>query len=381
MKRVPKNMPAQGPPRIFCPSWRKFRKAVFHGAVYEAQDVLASIDGVDLACPEPRPGFPLRDEAQKKLVWIDPTRTLPKLNPGLGTIRLDRNYDLFVAFCQNWTDLLALNAIKGWERKCGTSLCWIDEMWSDWVPRYKNWIHLLDRFDHVAVTFSGSTGAVERALGRPCLWLPHAVDALRFTPYPDPPERFIDVYSIGRRWEALHRVLLEGGRAGRLLYFYDSIRLSDSRAPDHREHRDLVASLARRSRFFLVAPAKMNALEESGGQSELGSRYYEGAAAGAVLIGRPPASDTFPRLFGWPDAVVEIEPDGSNALSVISGLAREPDRLRAIGRRNAREALLRHDWVYRWENVLALAGLEPRPALGERKDRLAALAAAVFEAR
>ena len=118
----------------------------------------------------------------------------------------------------------------------------------------------------------------------------------------------------------------------------------------------------------------MNALEESGGQSELGSRYYEGAAAGAVLLGSKPVSASFQELFGWPDAVVEIEPDGSDAARVIADLSREPERLREISRRNAREALLRHDWAYRWENVLSVAGLEPRPALGARKDRLKALA-------
>jgi hypothetical protein len=361
-------------PRICVPSWRKFRKAVFHGAVYEAQDVLAEIDDVDLICPTARPGFPFRDELQKKLVWVDFTRTLPTLNPGLGTIRLERNYDLFVAFCQNWTDLLVLNAIKGWKEKCGTSVCWIDEMWAAWIPRYKNWIHLLDRFDHIAVTFEGSVGALEKALGRPCRWIPHAVDTLRFTPYPDPPARVVDVYSIGRRLDAVHRALLGQAGNGGILYVYDSVRLNDAEAFDHREHRDLVAGLAKRSRFFLVAPAKMNALEESGGQSELGSRYYEGAAAGAVLLGRRPSSASFQELFGWPDAVVEIEADGSDAARVVAEFSRNPERFQEISRRNAREALLRHDWAYRWENVLSVAGLESQPALGARKDRLKALA-------
>jgi hypothetical protein len=150
--------------------------------------------------------------------------------------------------------------------------------------------------------------------------------------------------------------------------------LNDADAFDHREHRDLIAGLAKRSRFFLVAPAKMNALEESGGQSELGSRYYEGAAAGAVLLGRKPVSGSFDALFGWPDAVVEIANDGSDAPRVIADLSGQPERLQEISRRNAREALLRHDWAYRWENVLTMAGLEPRPALGARKDRLKALA-------
>ncbi len=364
-------------PRICLPSWRRFRKNVFHGAVYEAQDVLAEIDETDLLCPEPRPGFALRDDLQKKLVWLDVTRTLPGLNPGLGTIRLEQTFDLFIALCQNWTDLLVLNAIKGWKEKCGTSVCWIDEMWAAWIPRYKNWIHLLDRFDHIAVTFSGSVSALERALGRPCHWVPHAVDALRFTPYPDPPARVIDVYSIGRRWNAAHRALRsQTGNRG-ILYIYDSTRLSDADAADHREHRDLVASLAKRSRFFLVAPAKMDSLEESRGQSELGSRYYEGTAAGAVLIGRAPASDSFRELFDWPEAIVEIDPGGSDVARVLNELSNDPGRLDAISRRNAREALLRHDWAYRWDKILSIAGLEPAPALKARTDRLKGLAARV----
>jgi len=91
-------------------------------------------------------------------------------------------------------------------------------------------------------------------------------------------------------------------------------------------------------------------------------------------LGRRPASASFQELFGWPDAVVEIEPDGSDAARVIAEFAREPERLQEMGQRNAREALLRHDWAYRWENVLTVAGLEPRPALDARKDRLKALA-------
>ncbi len=367
-------MPPQRTPRICVPSLRRFRKVVFQGAVHEAQDVLAEIDDVDLICPEPRPGFSFRDRMQKKLVWVDFTKTLPVLNPGLGSIRLERSYDLFIAFCQNWTDLLALNAIKGWKGKCGTSVCWIDEIWAAWIPRYKNWIHLLDRFDHVAVTYRGSVSALERVLGRPVHWIPHAVDALRFTPYPDPPARVIDVYSIGRRWDEAHHALRGQAGSGGIFYVYDTTSLSDADTLDHREHRDLVASLAKRSRFFLVAPAKMDASGECQGQSEIGSRYYEGAAAGAVLIGSEPEGDPFRELFGWPDAVVDIQADGSDVTRVIADLSRQPERMREISRRNAREALLRHDWAYRWEKILSIAGLEPGSAIEARKDRLKQLA-------
>ncbi len=34
------------------------------------------------------------------------------------------------------------------------------------------------------------------------------------------------------------------------------------------------------------------------------------------------------------------------------------------------QSLLHHDWVYRWEAVLKIAGLDPMPQLLERKKRL-----------
>ena len=45
-----------------------------------------------------------------------------------------------------------------------------------------------------------------------------------------------------------------------------------------------------------------------------------------------------------------------------------------ISRRNAIEALLRHDWVYRWREVLDIAGLKPAPQLEIRENRLKQLA-------
>jgi hypothetical protein len=46
-----------------------------------------------------------------------------------------------------------------------------------------------------------------------------------------------------------------------------------------------------------------------------------------------------------------------------------------IGRRNAAEALLRHDWVYRWKEILRIAGLAPSPEMDARERRLKELAA------
>jgi len=160
-----------------------------------------------------------------------------------------------------------------------------------------------------------------------------------------------------------------------MFYVYDTMeRVAECPTLDYIEHRDLYAHLAKRSRFFIVAPAKIDAPEETQGQVAFGYRYFEGSAAGAVLIGQAANCDAFRRHFDWLDAVIEIQPDGSDAVEVISRLAADPERLRTISCRNAEETLRRHDWLYRWKEILATAGLKPRPQLEAREMRLGELA-------
>jgi hypothetical protein len=271
-------------------------------------------------------------------------------------------------------DFLNISAIEGWQDHCKTSVCWIQEMWAARIPLYKYWIHFLRRFDHVFVSFRGTIAALSDAIGRPCRWLPDAVDTLRFSPYPNPPERVIDVYSIGRRREEVHRALLEAARRKDIFYVYDTTEGSMSDVLNYREHRDFFSNMAKRSRFFVVAPAKAVIPEETAGQVEIGARYYEGASAGAVMIGQAPESEAFRDLFPWQDAVIALQTDGSDATKVLSSLAAEPERISAISRRNAAEALLRHDWVYRWKEILRIAGIEPSPKMKLREQRLRDLA-------
>jgi hypothetical protein len=143
---------------------------------------------------------------------------------------------------------------------------------------------------------------------------------------------------------------------------------------NYREHRDFFSNMAKRSRFFVVAPAKVGIAEETGGQIEIGARYYEGASAGAVMIGEAPEGEAFRELFPWQDAVISLQADGSDVIKVLSSLEAEPERISAISRRNAAEALLRHDWVYRWKEILRVAGIEPSPRMKLREQRLRDLA-------
>src|SRR4029077_19090089 len=361
-------------PRICMPTARGFKKKAFYCAQYEAQDVLLDVDDVDLIHLEPRRGYEFKEAWQRRLLFRDVTRKLIFANPGLHKVRLTQEYDLFMVMCQMEHDFLNISAIEGWQDHCKTSVCWIQEMWAERIPLFKHWIHSLQRFDHVFVSAQGSVAALSDAIGRPCRWLPDSVDTLRFTPYPKPPARVIDVYSIGRRREEIHRALLEAARRKDIFYVYDTFGGSMSNVLNYREHRDFFSNMAKRSRFFVVAPAKAGTTGETGGQVEIGARYYEGASAGNVMIGHVPECEAFQELFPWQDAVISLQADGSDVTKVLSSLEAEPERISAISRRNAAEALLRHDWIYRWKEILRVAGIEPSPRTKLREQRLRDLA-------
>jgi hypothetical protein len=361
-------------PRIFMPTARGFKKKAFYCGQYEAQDVLSDVADVDLIQLVPGRRYKFKEAWQRRLLFRDVTRKLIFANPGLHKVRVAQQYDLFLVMCQMDHDFLNISAIDGWQDHCRTSVCWIQEMWAAHIPLYKYWIHSLRRFDHVFVSSRGSVAALSEAIGRPCQWLPDAVDTLRFSPYPNPPARVIDVYSIGRRREEIHRALLKAAGRADIFYVHDTFAGSISDVLNYREHRDFFSNMAKRSRFFVVAPAKEGIPEETGGQVEICARYYEGAAAGTVMIGQAPECEAFRELFPWQDAVISLQADGSDVIKVLSSLEAEPERISAISRRNAAEALLRHDWVYRWKEILRVAGIEPSPRMKLREQRLRNLA-------
>src|SRR5262249_11933374 len=116
-----------------------------------------------------------------------------------------------------------------------------------------------------------------------------------------------------------------------------------------------------------------------GNQIEIGNRYFEGAAAGAIMVGECPKNAEFERLFPWPDAVIHLPYDSSNIDTIISNLDSKPERQDRIRRTNVAQALKRHDWVYRWEKILEAAGLKPLPGVSQRKERLKTLASTILE--
>jgi hypothetical protein len=109
---------------------------------------------------------------------------------------------------------------------------------------------------------------------------------------------------------------------------------------------------------------------ETGTQEEVGFRFFEGAAGGAVMIGDPPDVDSFREHFDWPDAVIHLPYGSADVGDLIADLDRQPERLARIRRDNLANSLLRHDWACRWRDVLQTVGLPTSPKLASREAGL-----------
>jgi len=247
-----------------------------------------------------------------------------------------------------------------------------------WVNDLDGWgdktLKQLAQFDHVSCGHHGTVQPLQRLIGRPCFWLPGAVDALRFYPGLLPVPRTIDVYSMGRRSEISHRALLEHAAKHGWTYLFDTLEPRRVRDGDLVQHRKQLAELVKRTRYFVANMGRVDAVERTHAQQELGLRSFEGTAGGAVLVGQFPKSDAAKALFDWPDAHIEVPYDSTDMPEVIDALDRTPERVARIRRDNVVHSLRRHDWVYRWSRVLQALDVQPREALLRRTQQLQELA-------
>ena len=341
-----------------------YEPEVWRCSFFEFEGILQQIDSVEMLGPNPKKWFKLGKRIALRIGRESPII----LNPGIPKIRLDRYYDLFFAVCEKPSELLNVNAVMGWKDYCRTSICWLPELWVKEMSVLKSSLEVLSKFDYVISSHTQSIGPISKVIRGKCLYLSLGVDAILFCPYPGPPKRFIDVLSIGRRSVLTHQALLKMAQEDKIFYIYDT--LSDLHTYNLEQHRFLISNMTKRSRYFIVNPGKVDKPEERGNQSETGARYFEGAAAGSIMIGEQPQNDEFRKLFFWPDAVIQLPYESEDIEEVIAEIDRQPDRAEKIRRTNIVQSLLHHDWVYRWETVLEIAGLKPTPELLQRKERL-----------
>jgi hypothetical protein len=361
-------------------SMRRLADLVAYAQQYEFEDVVTELTGADRVEVTNLKALERSRRVYKLARMVSGSRHLARwVAPAPQSIRLTRDYELFFPIFNGPYELYALAAIRDWRARCRRAVCFVSELWVHNLPDYL--LELLGEFDHIFIGVSHPAKDVSRIVGRPCTYLPWAADVLRFSPLIDGPERAIDVCNIGRRSDVTHAALLRLAGERRLFYYYDTIASGGQggkqrtfRVQNPREHRLLLASLLKRSRYFIANRSRVNEPEFTQGNDEIAGRFYEGAAAGTLMLGERPRTEEFDRQFGWEDALVPLPFDSPNVGAVLAGLEEDRDRADRIRRENATQAARRHDWVHRLRTVYETVGMDPTEGMNARQSRLDALA-------
>lgn len=363
---------------ILVVSVRGFRFQAANCCIYEFEDLLTDIESAQLYVPNPVKRFDNARRIYRTAKYLGGSdRFAAKVAPFPQELSLDREYDLMFAVLDNPWQFHLLETIKGWRDKCRHTACFIAEMWQ---PDLSNWRLIKEpwsNFDHVFLGVTQCVAGLDKLIEPNVTYVPPAVDTLRFSSYPNPPQRSIDVSYVGRRSPIIHDALIKRATEDNFFYYYDTIK-GQLQIGNPREHRLLLAGLFQRSRYNVTNYAKFNSTKETGGTQEIGYRFFEGAAAGTVMIGMPPAGEAFPRYFDWEDAIIKVDLSGVDIVQTIAELDTQLERLNKISRMNVANSLLKHDWVYRWRDMLAKFDLKPSPKAIAREKYLQELAHSIL---
>ncbi|RIL07666.1 MAG: hypothetical protein DCC71_02130 [Proteobacteria bacterium] len=352
---------ASAPARTLILTHRRVDPIASRCATFEFEDLIRAVDAVDVF-PLGRPiGATLRPRLRR---WT--AAALAPLLPPVAS--RTQPYELLFVSLHSLGDLARLLPLPRFASAARRTACNVDELWLSQLRGRAHELSMLRGFDVLFTACRGAVDEIQRLVGRPCHYLAPAVDTLRFCPGAPPRSRTIDVYFMGRRRPALHRAVQQAAAARDRLYLFDTAIAHTVHDPV--EHREQLAELVRRTRYFVVDVAKADRADESSRQPEIGTRFFEGAAGGAVMFGVVPDTRAFVELFPWDDAAIPVEPDPARIAALLDELDASRERVAAIRRANVVGALRRHDGAYRWREVLAAVGLEPLPALSERVREL-----------
>ncbi|MGF1568120.1 MAG: glycosyltransferase [Nodosilinea sp.] len=376
-------------------SMREASNLVAYSHLYEFEDVVADVldaDIVKLTHHDELDGYRKVYKATKTATGsrrIASCVTHQSINKSLKQ-PLDQDYDLLISPFNTPYELFMLLSLGNWRSKAKKAVCYIIEFWQHDIPKCNHLLDHLQDFDHIFLGTRQCVDTIAEITGKPCSYLPLSVDALRFCPEPSAPQPILSYCNLGRRSLETHQGLMSLAENTNSFYYYDTIGTPNVtnaskqitfHVKNFREHRFLLANILRRSRYFIANRARANERKLEKGKDELSSRFFEGAAAGTVMLGEPPDSQDFRDGFDWVDAVIEIPFDCPDIAKIVSDLENQPERLARIRQANITNSLLRHDSVYRLKTILRQAGYESTAKIHSREAHLKQLAQTHLESQ
>lgn len=343
-------------------SSRAVHDEISRSVTYEFEDVVAELLNLRIVSPRVPRGPGLRRRAW----WAArQPRLARRRQRGCGP-------RVLIAMGQSIYDLADQMANLDSIERADHRVAYVEEMWRTELPLRRDLRLLLDRFDHVFLGLAGTCQELDEVIAPPVSYLPPALNLQRFVGGYEP-ARVIDVYAMGRRNPAHHEVLLEWAAERGAFYHFDTI--VGPRVQDLAEHRAHLIDLIRRTSYFMVNEAKVDQPEQRGTQSEIAYRYFEGAAAGAILLGPIPDTPMFSELFPWEDAVIPVAHDGTDLVPTLDELSGDRERVRRARRAGIRGAIDAHDVAHRVRSIMQTLDLPEPPGVSERINRLRNLAA------
>lgn len=355
------------------------RRQIYRSLGYEYEDAIVSDFHAGQLI---EPAFEaLNTVAFRARLWLERQR-LGQFVPNVShpSVGLGRDVDLFFVYPATLGDLLALNTIRDWRSRSSVAICHLQELWASSIPKEISWLQLiLNQFDYVICSQYWTIKPLARELEVPVSYLPPGVDAATLCPWPNPSPRVIDACAIGKMDLATHNSLWNWDqRTGK--YYRFTVDGPVSSCTSHVVHRQALSQTLQRSKYFFSYRAKRNFTDQRGEQNEFGPRYFEGAAAGTILVGEKVNDNpAFADNFDWEGAVVEAEYSEACMPTLIEELEGKPEWITAVRKANVVNCLMRHDHVHRWGSILEMAGFAPTKNMMKRLERLEALVEKVEE--
>lgn len=209
---------------------------------------------------------------------------------------------------------------------------------ADWVARFDR---LLFSCADLADEYRANHGVDARH------WPAHT-DVLGFHGVGD--FRPIDMLLVGRRDPARHDPLFRHfNRPGSDRLFLDFVTRGQMLMSHEEEFRLLMTTYGRSKLGFCY---ETSTIPRYCGKSPLLARWVHAWAAGCTVLGTRPQGKNTAGLMDWPEATIELPADPGETIALVEAVLSDEAGLRVRRRRNAIEALRRHDTRYRLRDLV-----------------------------